>query len=62
MDAQMEIKKVRGQQVFFESDEERNYRAVVDPEHVESSRVDVVQLKIIIWAVASKQTCEKNFK
>ncbi|MBD0298586.1 MAG: hypothetical protein ICV84_25860, partial [Flavisolibacter sp.] len=33
--------QVNGYEVFFEPDEERNYRAVVSPEQVENSKIDV---------------------
>lgn len=39
--------QVNGQTVLFEPDEERNYRAVVDPEQLEKSKLDVDLLKSI---------------
>ncbi len=38
-------------EVLFEPDEERNYRAVIDPEQVERSRIDVEVLKAIAEAI-----------
>ena len=43
--------QVNGQEVLFEPDEERTYRAVVDPEQVEESKIDVVLLKAIAEAI-----------
>ena len=43
--------EVNGQQVLFEPDEERNYRAVIEPEQVERSRIDVELLKAIAGAI-----------
>ncbi len=45
--------QVNGYEVFFEPDEERNYRAVIDPEQVESSKVDVELLKAIAGALGN---------
>ena len=42
---------VHGQEVLFEPDEERKYRAVIDPEQVESSKIDVELLKAIADAI-----------
>ena len=42
---------VNGQQVLFEPDEERNYRAVMEPEQVESSKIDVNLLRAIAEAI-----------
>ncbi len=39
--------QVNGQDLLFEPDEERNYRAFVDPEQVENSNIDVELLKAI---------------
>ena len=33
--------EVNGQVVLFKPDEERNYRAVIDPEQMESSKIEV---------------------
>jgi hypothetical protein len=39
---------VYGQEVFFEPDEERNYRALVEPEQLEGNKkIDVELLKTI---------------
>ena len=39
--------EVGGQEVFFEPDEERNYRATLDPEHSHSAKIDVAFLQAI---------------
>ncbi len=43
--------EVNGQEVFFEPDEERNYRAVIDPEQMKNSKIDVGLLKAITSAI-----------
>lgn len=43
---------VYGQDVFFEPDEERNYRAVVDPEKI-SSKITVELLQAIAETIES---------
>ena len=45
--------EVNGQTVLFEPDEERNYRALVDPEEAERSRIDVEMLQVIAEALHS---------
>jgi hypothetical protein len=36
-----------GHEVFFEPDEERNYRAMLDPDHRDSAKIDVAFLQAI---------------
>ncbi len=43
--------QVNGLEVLFEPDEERNYRAVVDPEKMERSKIDRELLKAIAEAI-----------
>ncbi|MBD0331192.1 MAG: hypothetical protein ICV66_00910 [Chitinophagaceae bacterium] len=43
--------QVNGLEVLFEPDEERNYRAVIEPEQVKSSKIDVELLKAIAGAI-----------
>ena len=44
--------QVNGHEVLFEPDEERNYRAVINPEQVESSKIELELLKAIAEAIA----------
>jgi hypothetical protein len=39
--------EVNGQEVLFEPDEERNYRAILDPDHTDTVEVDLDLLKAI---------------
>lgn len=39
--------EVGGHEVFFEPDEERNYRATLDPAHSDSARIDIAFLQAI---------------
>ena len=39
--------EVGGHEVFFEPDEERNYRATLDPVHGDSGKIDVAFLQAI---------------
>ncbi len=42
---------VNGQDILFEPDEERNYRAIVDPEKLGSNQIDFELLKAISQAI-----------
>ena len=44
---------VHGQDVLFKPDEEGNYRAVINPEQAEESKIDVELLKAITEAIES---------
>jgi hypothetical protein len=35
---------VYGQEIFFEPDEERNYRAMIDPEQLEGNKITDIEL------------------
>lgn len=39
--------EVGGHEIFFEPDEERNYRATLDPAHSDSAKIDVAFLQAI---------------
>lgn len=39
--------EVGGHEVFFEPDEERNYRAMLDPHHGDSAKLDIAFLQAI---------------
>ncbi|MBD0278102.1 MAG: hypothetical protein ICV81_09090 [Flavisolibacter sp.] len=47
----MSVVQINGLEVLFEPNEERNYRAVIDPEQVEGSTIDVGLLKAIASAI-----------
>lgn len=42
---------INGVMVRFEPDEERNYRAMMDPEEVEGSKIDIALLQAIAAAI-----------
>lgn len=39
--------EVGGHEIFFEPDEERNYRAMLDPAHSDSAKIDIAFLQAI---------------
>ena len=43
--------EVYGQQIVFEPDEERNYRAMLNPAQMESSKIDVELLQAVAEAI-----------
>jgi hypothetical protein len=43
--------EVNGQEVLFEPDEERNYRAIGNPEKLASGKIDVELIKAIGGAI-----------
>ena len=43
--------EVNGTAIFFEPDEERHYRALIEPEQLEKTRIEVALLQAIAAAI-----------